>query len=122
MRSGYPPATCASSATGRSSGCAIASPAARRVVQRGRISPAARDAEGSPMTPSHCRAPVGDDALVAYWLGELDESAEASLELHLLACGECSERLAGIVALADGLRRAVDEGAVRMFVTSAFVK
>jgi hypothetical protein len=73
------------------------------------------------MTPSHCRAPVRDDALVAYWLGELDESAEASLELHLLACSECSERLAGIVALADGVRRAVAEGAVRMFVTDAFV-
>ena len=74
------------------------------------------------MTTTSCRAPVGDDALVAYWLGELDERAEASLESHLLACGDCSERLAGIVALADGLRRSVDEGAVRMFVTSAFVK
>ena len=74
------------------------------------------------MTTMGCRTPVGDDALVAYWLGELDESAEASLELHLLACGDCSERRAGIVALADGLRRSVDEGAVRMFVTSAFVK
>ena len=74
------------------------------------------------MTTTSCRAPVGDDALVAYWLGELDERAEASLESHLLACGDCSERLAGIVALADGLRRSVDEGAVRMFVTDAFVK
>ena len=44
------------------------------------------------MTTTRCGAPVGDDALVAYWLGELDESAEASLELHLLACGDCSER------------------------------
>lgn len=74
------------------------------------------------MTTASCGAPVGDDALVAYWLGELDESAEASLELHLLACGDCSERLAGVVALADGLRRTVDEGAVRLFVTDAFVK
>jgi hypothetical protein len=74
------------------------------------------------MTTTSCRAPVGDDALVAYWLGELDERAEASLESHLLACGDCSERLAGIVALADGLRRSVDEGAVRIVVTDAFVK
>ena len=74
------------------------------------------------MTTTSCHAPVGDDTLVAYWLGELDERAEASLESHLLACGDCSERLAGIVALADALRRSVDEGAVRMFVTDAFVK
>jgi hypothetical protein len=74
------------------------------------------------MTESTCLARVEDDALVQYWLGELDEDAQARIEPHLLACGECSERLAGIVALADGVRRAVDEGAVRVFVTDAFVR
>ena len=74
------------------------------------------------MTSPTCVAPLGDEALVAYWLGELDDASEARIDEHVLGCAVCSERLAGIVALADGIRSAVSDGAVRMFVTDAFVR
>jgi hypothetical protein len=74
------------------------------------------------MSSSTCITPIGDQALVAYWLGELDEASEARVDEHVLGCAACSERLAAIVALADGIRSAVSDGAVRMFVTDAFVR
>jgi hypothetical protein len=74
------------------------------------------------MTSPTCIAPPGDEALVAYWLNELGEAAEARIDEHVLGCAACSERLAGIVALADGVRSALRNGRVRMFVTDAFVR
>lgn len=74
------------------------------------------------MMPGTCVAPIGDEALIAYWQGELDEAGEAHVDEHVLGCGECSERLAQIVALADGTRVAFAEGRVRAFVTDAFVR
>ncbi|MGE5171512.1 MAG: anti-sigma factor family protein [Rudaea sp.] len=74
------------------------------------------------MTRSICKSPLDDEALVDYWLGELDEDGETPIELHLLGCEECSARLAEIVALGDGIRAALEGGAVRMFVTAAFVR
>ena len=74
------------------------------------------------MTGSTCSAPIEHSALVEYWLGELDEAAEARIDAHLLGCGECSEKLADLVALAGGIRAALRQGTVRAFVTDAFVK
>lgn len=59
--------------------------------------------------------------LVAYWLGELDDAAEAALEEHYLGCAECGERLAEVEALADGVHRAFDAGHVRAVLAPAFV-
>jgi anti-sigma factor RsiW len=57
-------------------------------------------------------APHADLAtLLAYWLGELDESAEAGLETHYLGCDECAARLSEVEALASGIRRLFGEGA-----------
>ncbi|HYC36277.1 MAG TPA: hypothetical protein VEC19_07630 [Usitatibacter sp.] len=58
--------------------------------------------------------------LLAYWLGELDEPAEAELEQHYLGCSECSARLAETEGLADGVRRAFAGGLVHSVVTPAF--
>jgi anti-sigma factor RsiW len=74
------------------------------------------------MTTSACAAALGDDALIAYWLGELGQAEEARIDEHVLGCANCSERLAGIVRLADGIRAAVRAGMARMFVTDAFVR
>jgi len=73
------------------------------------------------MTRPTCNAPIGDAPLLEYWLGELDEAAEARIDEHLLGCSECSERVAEFVALADGVRAAFKQGAVRAFVSDAFV-
>ena len=74
------------------------------------------------MSASTCSAPIGDQALVEYWLGELDESAEAHIDGHVLGCIECSQRLAEVVELADGIHSAFELGTVRAFVTDGFVK
>ncbi len=60
--------------------------------------------------------------LVAYWLGELDEAREASLEQHYLGCGECSARLAEVEALAGGVKRVFAEGRVSAVITPAIVE
>ena len=69
-----------------------------------------------------CLAPIADPMLVEYWLGELDEAAEARIDEHVLGCTACSEKLAQIVALADGIRLAFRRGDMRTFVTDAFVR
>lgn len=74
------------------------------------------------MTVSTCKAPIDFCALVEYWLGELDEAAEARIDEHLLGCEKCSENLAEFVALARGVRAAFTQGTVRAFITEAFVK
>ena len=74
------------------------------------------------MTSPDCAAPIEDRTLVEYWLGELDEAAEARIDEHALGCDACSQRLAEIVALADGIRATFRRGAMRVFVTDAFVK
>ncbi len=76
------------------------------------------------MTSLHdrCPAPIGDEALIAYWLDELDDASHARIDEHVLGCDACSLRLAQIVALADGTRAAFRGGHVRAFVTDAFVR
>ena len=74
------------------------------------------------MNTSNCRAPIEFSVLIEYWLGELDDTACARIDEHLIGCGECSGRLAEIVALGEGIRTAFREGAMRTFVTDAFVK
>ena len=75
------------------------------------------------MTKSpRCIAPLGDETLLAHWLDELGAEASAHVDEHVLGCAECSERLAQIVALADGTREAFERGQVRVFVTDAFAR
>jgi anti-sigma factor RsiW len=73
------------------------------------------------MTQKRCSAPIPLSELIAYWLGELDAVEEARIDEHLLGCGACSGELAGLVALAGGIRAAFKEGLVRAFVTGPFV-
>lgn len=72
------------------------------------------------MTQKRCAAPIPLSELIAYWLGELDAADEARIDEHLLGCGACSGELAGVVALAGGIREAFKEGLVRAFVTGPF--
>ena len=60
--------------------------------------------------------------LVAYWLGELDETREAEVETHYLGCGQCAAQLAEVEALSEGVRRAFVGGHVPTAVTAAFVE
>lgn len=73
------------------------------------------------MSRPTCTDPIELPALIEYWLDELDPAATARIDEHIIACGPCSERLAEIVALSNGIRSAFREGFVRAFVTGDFV-
>jgi hypothetical protein len=69
-----------------------------------------------------CKNPIGFETLVAYWLGEVPETREATLEEHVFACAHCSKRLEQFVALAAGVRAAVEGGRVSMVISGRFVE
>jgi hypothetical protein len=73
------------------------------------------------MTSPLCSQPIDFEVLVAYWLGELPEAAEAPIEEHYLGCGPCAQRLDMLVAMATGIRAAVRDGAVRAIITQPFL-
>ena len=59
--------------------------------------------------------------LIEYWLGELSASDEAALEEHFFSCDACMRQLEGLASLAAGVRAAVGDGRIGMFVSTAFV-
>lgn len=69
-----------------------------------------------------CPNPVDTAVLADYWLGALPEAAESRLETHLLACDLCGARLREVIALAEGIRKLVREGSLRMIVSDTFLK
>ena len=69
-----------------------------------------------------CRQPIDFGSLVQYWLGELDEAAEARIDEHLLGCDHCGARLDELAALAAGVRSVFEGGRVFAFVTGDFVR
>jgi len=74
------------------------------------------------MSRPDCSAPIAPDTLLAYWLGELDESTEARLDEHLLGCGNCVGQLQGLVELGEGIRQLARRGALRGVFTDALTK
>jgi hypothetical protein len=68
-----------------------------------------------------CKHPIGFETLVAYWLGEVPERSEATLEDHLFGCPHCSAELEHLAALAAGVRAAVEDGRVSLVVSGRFV-
>ena len=74
------------------------------------------------MSRPPCPAPIQPDALVAYWLGELDESAAAQVDEHLLACSDCAGQLQALVELRDGIRNLVHHGRFHGVFTGALPK
>src|SRR3989304_258145 len=74
------------------------------------------------MNAFNCNTPIEFSALIEYWLDELDEAAEASIDEHIFGCQECGAKLDEIIALAGGVRTAFGQGAIRAFITDAFVK
>ncbi len=73
------------------------------------------------MTDVRCAAPIGMEALIAYWVGELPADAEAPIEEHLFGCAHCTWRLEELAALASGIRAAVRHGAVQAVITRRFL-
>ncbi len=74
------------------------------------------------MTQLDCENPVGLATLLSYWLGELDDAREAQIEQHFLGCAACSDELAELAALAEGIRSCLREGSLRAVVTPLFAE
>ena len=69
-----------------------------------------------------CRSPLDWPTLIAYWLGELDSDTETRVEEHYLGCAECSDRLAELNALAQGVRAVARASGVSAIVNEPFVQ
>jgi hypothetical protein len=63
------------------------------------------------MTP-RCDAPLLDDDLLEYWIGDSGGQEDARIEEHLFSCTECSARLEALAAMSGGLASLVRRGRV----------
>jgi len=70
----------------------------------------------------NCMNPIDAAVLADYWLALLSSSEEDALELHLLDCDDCGQRLREMIVLADGVRKLAREGSVRMIVSDVFLQ
>jgi hypothetical protein len=57
-----------------------------------------------------------------YWLAALSSAAEEGVELHLMTCDRCGDRLREVVALADGLGALARSGSLQVVISDQFVK
>jgi len=69
-----------------------------------------------------CKEPIGLEALLAYWLGELAGGEEAPIEEHFFACARCSARLEELAALGAAVRAALRGGRVAAMISAPFVE
>jgi hypothetical protein len=69
-----------------------------------------------------CPRPLEPATLVDYWFGEGAPEEAARVEEHLLECDDCGGRLRALLALGEGVGRAVHEGRVQVVVTPAFLE
>lgn len=70
----------------------------------------------------NCQNPIDAAILADYWLGVMTEPEEERVELHLLACDACGERLREVIALGEGVRRLARAGSLRMVVSESFLR
>ena len=69
-----------------------------------------------------CAHPIDGTALLDYWMDALDVAAAADVEVHLLACDACGNRLRQIEALLENLRRMAQSGAFKVVVDPGFIR
>jgi len=69
----------------------------------------------------NCATPVDAATLADYWLAALPQPEEEAIELHLLHCDRCGDRLREVIALAGAVRQVARQGSLRMIVNDAFL-
>ncbi|HEY7377488.1 MAG TPA: hypothetical protein VH542_02270, partial [Steroidobacteraceae bacterium] len=69
-----------------------------------------------------CDAPIADERLLGYWLGEVAGVEENALDEHLLGCDNCSERLRKLADLGAGVRAIVARGGVQAVITDGLLE
>jgi hypothetical protein len=77
---------------------------------------------GDDRDPLNCANPIYSEVLADYWLAVLACDEEEAVEVHLLECDQCGERLREVIALSEGVRKLAREGSLRMVVSDAFLK
>ncbi len=73
------------------------------------------------MKESPCSAPVGFDALIEYWLGELPEPETERIDEHIILCGQCAAKLGEIVLLSQAIRDVFRKGNIHVILTPNFL-
>lgn len=68
-----------------------------------------------------CTERLDVSLLADYWLGLIGGGEEERVEEHLFSCEECSERLAEVQALADGVRELAKAGSLMMVVSESLL-
>lgn len=69
-----------------------------------------------------CAAPLTDEALLAWWAGELAAPEQDTLEEHLLSCDECARGGQTLAAIAGGVGELARNGALSIAVLPAVVE
>lgn len=69
-----------------------------------------------------CGAPIDDNVLMDYWLGDLAAGEEEAVETHLFSCDACGDRLRQFIALADAIRKIAQAGSLRVVVSNSFLE
>ena len=72
------------------------------------------------MTEPVCIRAIPTSALLTYWMGE-SVAEEATVEEHLMECPHCSMRLASLVRLGQGIRRATRSGNFHGVLSASFI-
>lgn len=62
------------------------------------------------------------DVLLQDWLGEIDPVTRDAVDAHLMTCDACGELLDDLVALDEGVRHAVQAGAVALVTGPGFLQ
>jgi anti-sigma factor RsiW len=57
-----------------------------------------------------CGARISDESLVAYWFDRAAGDDTETLEAHLFACAACSDRMAELVAIGQGVSELARQG------------
>ena len=73
------------------------------------------------MSDTRCPAPIGFDAVVDYWAGDLTRAEEDRIDEHVFTCADCARELAAAEALAGGIAAVVREGRLNTVVTEAIL-
>lgn len=66
-----------------------------------------------------CPDSISQERLIAYYHGELDDTAADALDEHLFGCDACADFVARLGELEAGVRRAVAERALPLVLTEA---
>ena len=73
------------------------------------------------MSETRCPAPIGFDAVVDYWAGDLTQAEADRIEDHVFTCADCARELAAAETLAAGIAAVVREGRVNTVVTDGML-